>query len=63
MKADGAGVESVLEPPQLAGLRCAATDRLISFEADARLCGRCGQAYHREGVPAHCKSCDAPLTR
>jgi hypothetical protein len=61
--ADGAGIESVLEPPQLAGLRCAATDRLISFEADARLCGRCGQAYHREGVPSHCRACDATLTR
>ncbi|HTJ85326.1 MAG TPA: hypothetical protein VL400_26595 [Polyangiaceae bacterium] len=59
--APGAGSEVVLEPPQLAGLRCAATDRLISFEADARLCGRCGQAYHREGVPKHCKSCDARL--
>jgi len=56
-----AGTEVVLEEPQLAGLRCAASDRLISFEADARLCGRCGQAYHREEVPKHCKSCDARL--
>jgi hypothetical protein len=52
----------VLEPPQLAGLRCAASNRLISFEADARLCGRCGQAYHREDVPKRCASCDAQLT-
>jgi hypothetical protein len=52
----------VLEPPQLAGLRCAASNRLISFEADARLCGRCGQAYHKEDVPKRCASCDARLT-
>ncbi|NUO55005.1 MAG: hypothetical protein HOV80_39710 [Polyangiaceae bacterium] len=51
-----------LEPPQLAGLRCAASNRLISFEGDARLCGRCGQAYHREDVPKRCVSCDAQLT-
>ena len=52
----------LLGPPQLAGLRCAASNRLISFEADARLCGRCGQAYHKEEVPERCVSCDAPLT-
>ncbi len=40
-----------LEPPQVAGLRCKATDKLIAFEADARLCGRCGEHYHKEGVP------------
>lgn len=51
----------VLEAPQVAGLRCKASDRLIAFENDARLCGRCGQAYHREEVPKHCKSCDARL--
>jgi hypothetical protein len=51
----------VLEPPQLAGLRCAASNRLISFEADARICGRCGQAYHREEVPKRCVTCDARL--
>ncbi|MBL9025877.1 MAG: hypothetical protein JNL21_27020 [Myxococcales bacterium] len=52
----------VLEPPQLAGLRCAASNRLISFEADARICGRCGQAYHKEEVPERCSTCDARLT-
>lgn len=52
----------VLEPPQLAGLRCAASNRLISFEADARVCGRCGQAYHKDEVPERCTTCDARLT-
>ncbi len=61
--AAGEGGERVeLEPPQVAGQRCKASDRLIAFENDARLCGRCGQAYHREEVPKHCKSCDARLT-
>lgn len=52
----------VLEAPQLAGLRCASSNRLISFEADARVCGRCGQAYHKEDVPKRCVTCDARLT-
>ncbi len=56
-----AGERVVLEPPQLAGSRCASSDRLISFEKDGRLCGRCGQVYHREEVPRRCVSCDASL--
>jgi hypothetical protein len=55
------GEALTLEPPQLAGLRCAASDRVISFENDARLCGRCGAVYHRDDVPACCKVCDAKL--
>lgn len=56
-----AGTRIVLESPQVAGLRCAASNRLISFEADARLCGRCGQAYHKEEIPSRCVTCDARL--
>ncbi len=56
-----AGELVVLDEPQMAGLRCKASDRLITFEGDARLCGRCGQSYHREEVPKHCKTCDARL--
>lgn len=58
---DAAGEERSLEPPQVAGLRCKATDKLIAFEADARLCGRCGEVYHKEGVPPRCATCEAPL--
>lgn len=50
-----------LEPPQVAGQRCKSTDKLIAFEADARLCGRCGELYHKDGVPLRCATCDAPL--
>jgi hypothetical protein len=59
--AKNAGELILLEEPQMAGLRCKASDRLITFEGDARLCGRCGQSYHREEVPKHCKTCDAKL--
>lgn len=56
-----AGEKLPLPPPQLAGLHCRASDQLIAFEHDARLCGRCGETYHREGVPERCLSCDAEL--
>lgn len=57
-----AGEKVVLPPPQLAGLRCRASDRLIAFEHDARLCGRCGEVFHKETAPERCPSCDARLT-
>jgi hypothetical protein len=57
-----AGVEQRLEPPQVAGQRCKATDKLITFERDARLCGRCGELYHKDSVPRVCETCNAPLT-
>ncbi|KYF99586.1 hypothetical protein BE20_30750 [Sorangium cellulosum] len=58
---DAAGEVRPLEPPQVAGLHCKATDKLIAFEADARLCGRCGELYHKDGVPPRCVTCEAPL--
>jgi hypothetical protein len=59
--APAAGEALTLEPPQLAGLRCRASDRLLSFENEARLCGRCGATYHREEIPVRCACCDALL--
>lgn len=56
-----AGETITLEAPQVAGLHCKSSDRLISFEKDARLCGRCGEVYHRNGVPRRCATCDAKL--
>lgn len=55
------GEKLALEPEQLAGARCAASDRIISLEKDGRLCGRCGQRYHKDDVPARCVSCEAKL--
>ena len=50
-----------LEPPQIAGNACKATGKIISFEKDARLCGRCGELYHKSGAPERCLTCDARL--
>ena len=57
----GAIDEVPLEPPQIAGQHCKASGRLIAFEKDARLCGRCGELYHERGVPPRCVTCGARL--
>jgi hypothetical protein len=49
------------EPVQTAGRRCKASNLLISFEDDARLCEQCGQVYHRTRAPERCMTCDAKL--
>jgi hypothetical protein len=58
---DRAGEVIVLDPAQLAGARCKASDELIAFEKDARLCGRCGEIYHKAHVPEACLTCEAKL--
>lgn len=42
---------------QLAGRRCRASDRPITFERDARLCDNCGATYHVEQFPVVCNAC------
>jgi hypothetical protein len=56
-----AGEVLPLEAPQIAGSRCKATDKLIAFEKDARLCGQCGEVYHKDSVPPTCLTCEAKL--
>ena len=48
---------------QSAGRKCAASGRVLSFEADVRTCGVCGQVYHAEALPEICVTCGAPLTQ
>jgi hypothetical protein len=60
---ESAGELITLEPPQAAGLRCKSSDKLIAFEKDARFCGRCGEIYHKDGVPKRCVTCDAVLRK
>jgi hypothetical protein len=55
---EAAGEARPLPPLQVAGRRCKATDRVISYEPDARLCPTCGEAYHRDHVPETCLTCD-----
>jgi hypothetical protein len=61
LESSDAGELVPLEPFQAAGLRCKASDRLLSLERDARLCVRCGEVYHKDEVPERCISCDADL--
>ena len=58
-----AGEKLTLEPPQVAGQHCKQSDKLIAFEKDGRLCGRCGEVYHKDSVPQRCLTCDAALKR
>ncbi len=51
-----------MEALQVAGRRCAASDRPISFERDARLCPQCCQVYLRDEVPKKCVTCELDLT-
>ena len=46
---------------QVTGRRCAASNKLITFERDARLCPNCGQVYHKNHVPETCETCEEPL--
>ena len=55
------GETLALEMPQVAGQPCRASGKAIAFEKDARLCGRCGDIYHKDSVPKRCISCDARL--
>jgi hypothetical protein len=50
-----------LDPPQVVGQRCKSSGKQIAFEGDARLCGRCGEVYHKDGAPRRCATCDVLL--
>jgi hypothetical protein len=53
--------EVVACPPlQVVGKRCADTDKVISYEPDARVCPRCERIYHKDHVPKSCV-CGASL--
>jgi hypothetical protein len=58
---NGVGEVIPLEPAQVAGARCKASDKVIAFEKDARLCGKCGEIYHKDSVPKQCLTCEAAL--
>jgi hypothetical protein len=50
-----------LEGLQVAGKHCAATDKAIAFERDARLCPNCAQVYLKDNVPKKCVTCEKDL--
>jgi hypothetical protein len=43
-----------LDPVQVVGKHCAASDRIIAYEPDARVCPRCELVYHKLSVPEEC---------
>jgi len=47
-----------VENLQITGRLCAASEKAIAFERDARLCPTCAQVYHRDHVPAKCVTCE-----
>jgi hypothetical protein len=47
-------------PLQVVGRRCADSDKIISYEPDARVCPRCERVYHKDHVPKSCV-CGASL--
>ncbi len=50
-----------VEGVQVAGKHCAATNKPISFERDARLCPNCAQVYLKDAVPKKCVTCERDL--
>jgi hypothetical protein len=50
-----------METLQVAGRHCAASDRPIAFERDARLCPQCCQVYLKDEVPKKCVTCETEL--
>jgi hypothetical protein len=55
-----AGETLPLEPPQVVGKHCAASNKVIAYEPDARVCPRCERVYHKSSVPEACE-CGASL--
>ncbi|MEO8874019.1 MAG: hypothetical protein ABI461_00400 [Polyangiaceae bacterium] len=50
----------LLEDLQVVGRRCAATDKIIAYEPDARVCKRCERVYYKKSIPKKCE-CGASL--
>jgi hypothetical protein len=50
-----------LEGVQVAGRHCAASEKPIAFERDARLCPNCAQVYLKDNVPKKCVTCERDL--
>lgn len=50
-----------LEGVQVAGKHCAASEKPIAFERDARLCPNCAEVYLKDQVPKKCVSCEHEL--
>lgn len=56
------GYAQDVQDDQVTGLRCAASDKVITLEEDARICPKCGQVFHKDGIPTLCTFCETELT-
>jgi hypothetical protein len=56
-----AGEVRKVEGLQVTGRKCKVTGKVITYEPDARLCPRCGEAYLAEAAPETCVTCEAPM--
>lgn len=54
------GTKLLLDALQVVGQRCHASQKLVAFDADARVCPRCELVYHKNFVPETC-ACGADL--
>jgi hypothetical protein len=52
---ENAGERVTLEAVQVVGRRCTASQKIIAFEPDARVCSRCERVYHKDHVPETCE--------
>lgn len=51
----------VVEAQQITGRACRASEKVITFERDARFCPRCSEIYHKDSVPDVCLTCEGDL--
>jgi hypothetical protein len=51
-----------VEAMQVTGRRCKASDVIISFERDARVCKTCGEVYDKKHLPAKCLTCEHEMS-
>jgi len=51
-----------IEPMQVTGRRCKASNTIISFERDARTCKNCGEVYDKKHVPEKCLTCEHAIS-
>jgi len=55
------GEQLMVDPPQVTGQHCRASEQILTFEKDVRMCARCGALYHRARVPRRCSECTSKL--
>lgn len=57
---DPSSATSIREPLQVVGKRCQASQKIVAYEPDARVCEQCERIYHKREVPKTC-ACGADL--